>query len=539
MSAQAHLVATMDPRFEADFDRGVEQSNQGAARVAALHDPVVTRISATANAADHTHDATVGDKLFPAVEAGDRDAALAALETADRAVGVVLEKVESIGEHVNARHAAAIGSAHAATATARRLGIVAGLLAVLLAAGAAFFVVRGIRRGVAVILDRLSTLTQDADSLAGALDAAATGDLTASVASHTAAIEQLSSDEIGQVAGAVNTIRERTEASIASYDRMVSGLRDLVADVSAAAGTVSASSQQMASTADEAGRAVGEIAAPIGEVAHSADRQARTVESSRRLSDELNEASRTSAESAEVTGQAVARARELAGQGAAAAQGATEAMAAVRSASADATKTIRDLGATLGGDQRHRRARSPASPSRPTCSRSTPRSRPPAPASRAAASPSWPRRSASWPRSPSRAAATIAGLIGEIQRETAARRRGRRERRAPHRRGREHRPAGRCDVPGARRVRRGHDRPADGRDRRADRRHRRVLHAHARADGRGRRAWPSAPRRRPSRSRRRRSRPRASAQEIAASAQELAITATTLEQLVGRFTLAR
>ena len=44
--------------------------------------------------------------------------------------------------------------------------------------------------------------------------------------------------------------------------------------------------------------------------------------------------------------------------------------------------------------------RSPRSPSRPTCWRSTPRSRPPAPASRARASPSSPKRSASSRRSP-------------------------------------------------------------------------------------------------------------------------------------------
>jgi methyl-accepting chemotaxis protein len=344
MSAQAHLVATMDPRFADEFERAVQLSEAGTERVAALHDPTITRISAQANAADHIHDATVNTKLIPAVKRGDSAASLAALKKADAAVGVVFATLKEVGSYVTKQHDTAVAEAHAATATARRLGILSGLLAVLIAAGAAFFVVRGIKRGVTVILDRLSTLTADSDSLAGALDAAATGDLTARVASQTAPIEQHSSDEIGQVAEAVNTIRSRTEASMDAYGRMVDGLRDLVTDVSSAASTVSASSQEMASTADEAGRAVGEIASAIGEVAHSADAQARTVEDSRRLSDELSEASRTSAESAEVTGAAVARARELATQGAAAAQDATEAMASVRSASADATKTIRDLG---------------------------------------------------------------------------------------------------------------------------------------------------------------------------------------------------
>jgi methyl-accepting chemotaxis protein len=344
MTAQARAVATMNPRYERDFEAGVKASDAGSAQVAALHDTQVTAISASANDADHTHDATITKELFPAVERGDREGALRAMKKADAAVGVVFSKLETIGTHIQKRHEAAVADARSATANARRLGILSGLLAILLAAAAAFVVVRGIRRGVTAILERLTSLTDDADGLARALDSAATGDLTATATTHTTPIEHRSSDEIGQVAGAVNTIRDRTEASTLAYNRMVDGLRELITDVSAAAGTVSASSQQMAGTADEAGRAVGEIASAIGDVAHGAEQQVRTVETSRRISDELSEASETSASTAEATVAAVARARELATQGATAAQDATEAMASVRSASTDATTTIRDLG---------------------------------------------------------------------------------------------------------------------------------------------------------------------------------------------------
>jgi methyl-accepting chemotaxis protein len=344
MSAQAHLAATMDAKYERDFEAGVAASNAGAKQVEALHDDAVTRVSASANAADHNHDAAITKELFPAVERGDREAALAAMKKADVAVGIVFGKLQTIGKHIRDRHDAAVASAEAASASARRFGILAGLLAVVMAAGAAFFVVRGIRRGVTAILDRLRSLTGDADALARALDAAATGDLTVSVAATTEPIEHFSSDEIGHVAEAVNTIRDRNEASTDAYNRMVDGLRDLITDVSTAAGTVSASSQQMAGTADEAGRAVGEIAHAIGEVAHGAEAQVRSVAASRQLSDELTEASQTSATTAEATAAAVARARRLAEQGATAAQDATEAMASVRSASDDATTTIRDLG---------------------------------------------------------------------------------------------------------------------------------------------------------------------------------------------------
>jgi methyl-accepting chemotaxis protein len=344
MTAQAHLVATMDPRYERDFEAGVAASDAGAKRVEALDDPTVSGIANSANEADHLHDATITDELFPAVKRGDRQAALRALKKADAAVAIVLDKAQTIGAHIDRRRNAAEAGARSATATAHRIGIIAGLLAVVIAAWAAYFVVRGVRLGVNSILKRLSSLTADSDALARALDSAATGDLTVAVTTSTEPITRRSRDEIGRVAEAVNTIRDQTEASTDAYKRMIDGLRELVTDVSTAAGSVSASSEQMAGTADEAGRAVGEIASAIGDVAHGAEAQVRAVAVTRELSDELNVASQSSATTAEATAAAVARARDLAAQGAAAAQDASEAMASVRSASEDATSTIRDLG---------------------------------------------------------------------------------------------------------------------------------------------------------------------------------------------------
>jgi methyl-accepting chemotaxis protein len=345
MSAQAHMVATMDPKFAADFEKGVEAGDAGSKGVEKLHDATISRISASANSADHTHDATINEELIPAVKRGDKVAALAALKKADAAVGVVFDKLESIGDYVEKRQSAATANAQAATATARRLGIISGLLAVVLAAAAALFVVRGIRRGVTAILERLASLTADADALAGALDAASTGDLTTSVSVHTAAIERVSSDEIGQVATAVNTIRDRTEASVESYNRMVDGLRDLVTDVSASASTVASSSQQMASTSDEAGRAVGEIANAVGDVAQGAERQVRMVETTRQAVQEAATAAGRSAETARETSQAAEQARSVAREGVMAAEQATGAIRGVADSSAQVASAIEDLSA--------------------------------------------------------------------------------------------------------------------------------------------------------------------------------------------------
>src|SRR3954452_8675421 len=84
LAAQALYVATFDPRFKAEWQAGVALGNRGAQQVSRLGDPGIAKIAASANAADHEHDAAVNEHLFPAVSAGDHAAALAALEDANR-----------------------------------------------------------------------------------------------------------------------------------------------------------------------------------------------------------------------------------------------------------------------------------------------------------------------------------------------------------------------------------------------------------------------------------------------------------------------
>jgi methyl-accepting chemotaxis protein len=345
MRAQAQLAATLDTKYEKAFEAGVDAGNEGTAAVEALHDPVVAKISGDANTADHQHDAAVSDQLFPAAERGDRAAALKALATADAAVDHVLAKTLTIDDHLAKRHDAAVAAARSATRNARLFALLAALAAVALAIAISLLIVRGIRRGVIAILDRLDGLRGESGELSTALDAAAGGDLTVEVVSSTEAIEKLGSDEIGRVGGAVNAIRDTTAASVDSYNRMRSGLHSLVTDVSTAAQSVAGSSQEMASTSEESGRAVGEIAHAIGDVAQGLERQVRKIESTRALTEDVARATDDSTRDAESASGAAAQAREVAEQGVQSAQVATDAMAAVRLSSTEATETIRELGA--------------------------------------------------------------------------------------------------------------------------------------------------------------------------------------------------
>src|SRR5262249_25956763 len=156
---------------------------------------------------DRHHDQSVNDQLFPAMARGDQVAAHKALLLADRYVRIPLKAQEQIAGYVSRRQAEDVATAKADAASARKAGILAGVLATLLAIGIAALVSRGIRRSAKTVLDRLSALeANDAAALQAALDAVAGGDLTTSVHADTPAIEKPGEDELGDIARATNGI---------------------------------------------------------------------------------------------------------------------------------------------------------------------------------------------------------------------------------------------------------------------------------------------------------------------------------------------
>jgi methyl-accepting chemotaxis protein len=244
------------------------------------------------------------------------------------------------------------GIAHdseAAAASAKRAVIALLVFALLAASAIAFFVVRGIMRGVRQVLV--------------AAEGIAEGDLDQRV-------EVKSRDEIGQMGAAFGRMVEylhesagvagrvadgdltvevtpRSPADVLgnAFARMVAQLRDLAGKLSGSAQSLSAASQQMASTSEEAGRAVGEIASAVSDVAQGAERQVRAVEQAKVATEEVASASEVSATNAQESAQAAVAAREVAEQGAGAVTQASEAMSAVRDSSVHATEAIRALGA--------------------------------------------------------------------------------------------------------------------------------------------------------------------------------------------------
>ncbi|RKQ86030.1 methyl-accepting chemotaxis sensory transducer with Cache sensor [Solirubrobacter pauli] len=226
----------------------------------------------------------------------------------------------------------------------------------LLIAGLLLLIVTAI--GIAVFATRFA---KPITRLTGAAERLAEGDADV-------AIERRGQDELARLAGAFEASVAYQREMAAHADRIAQGdlttdiepksdrdvlgiavrdmrrrLAELVGAVDESSRTLSAASQEMASTSEETGRAVGEIASAVSDVAQGAERQVRSIEQARIATAEVGEATHASARSAEETAAAAADARRIAVEGQRAVADATEAMRQVRTSSDELTVQIRAL----------------------------------------------------------------------------------------------------------------------------------------------------------------------------------------------------
>jgi methyl-accepting chemotaxis protein len=247
----------------------------------------------------------------------------------------------------NDRWAAEHVRSNAATySSARALAILLILAAVAIGVGIALLVSRGIKRSADLVLAHLSSLRdRAAANLRRGIEAMAQGDLTVDVALETDAIEDPSEDELGQVAQAVNGVRDSFGATIAGYNATRAQIGQLIGQVVSSVGQVSSASQQMAGASDETGRATGEIANSVSGIAQGAERQVQVVEYARTVAEEVARAVADAAQNAQLTAEAAVEARGLAAEGVTAAEQANQAMSAVRDSSSAVTAAIGELAA--------------------------------------------------------------------------------------------------------------------------------------------------------------------------------------------------
>jgi methyl-accepting chemotaxis protein len=231
------------------------------------------------------------------------------------------------------------------TAARTRLAVVFGLaLLVALYLFAGFFL--SVRVAVAEISGRLRSLAErDTTALRAGLEAISRRDLTLEIAPQTEPIEAPSRDELGDVARAVNAVREDTIASVQAYNDTRGALSEAIGRVARGAQSVSGTSREMAGASEQTGRAVAEIAQAVADVARGAETQVHRTGSARATTDEVAAATQQGVADAQETVAAAQRTRQAAEAGGNAVSEVFEAMQAVRETSGAAAESIRGLSA--------------------------------------------------------------------------------------------------------------------------------------------------------------------------------------------------
>jgi methyl-accepting chemotaxis protein len=284
--------------------------------------------------------------LVAAAEKGDRETADTVLDNGDELYDAIIASVTKWRNYKETLANAELTESKASYSASRTFVILLLLGAIALGTGIAVAITRQVKRVVSVVLERLGMLRDHcATDLRAALEGLAEGDLTRTVTPVTPPIENPGKDELGQVAQAVNAIRNSTVASVEAWNNSRAALSALIGEVSMSAGTVSSASEQMAATSDEAGRAVGEITQAVANVARGAERQVRMVETTRETAAETARVAQDSAVTAEQAAQMAEEARGVAQEGVAAAQQATAAIRQVADSSREVSDAIGELSA--------------------------------------------------------------------------------------------------------------------------------------------------------------------------------------------------
>jgi methyl-accepting chemotaxis protein len=166
-------------------------------------------------------------------------------------------------------------------------------------------------------------------SLAEGLTALRNGDLTVDAQPVTTSIEARGGEAIGSLGETFNSMLLKAQGGLGLYNETRTELATMIQQISTTSSSVSDASQRVALTSDETGNAIGEIARAVGDVASGAERQVQMVDAAKRSTEE--------------TATSAGEARIAAEQGVQSAQEATDAIAAVRESSGELVAAMASL----------------------------------------------------------------------------------------------------------------------------------------------------------------------------------------------------
>ncbi len=125
------------------------------------------------------------------------------------------------------------------------------------------------------------------ENLGPGLAALAEGDFTRHISATTQPEKVTRTDELGQIMVATEHMRDSILECYDAYNRSTEQLRGVIIEVSRAAESVDGTSQQVAESSDQTGRATAEVAHAIEHVANGAERQVQMIATARAAADEV------------------------------------------------------------------------------------------------------------------------------------------------------------------------------------------------------------------------------------------------------------
>ena len=406
-SLQAEFFIYGDEALLKEFEASATRADAGRKKIIAAfpHDAVIQKAIATAAAFDKKHDATVFDRIAPAVRQGRLDDARAAENDAkDYIVGqivqgeIVLGQVKKLADAQQAR-------ADAALSNARTFQMVLAIIALAVGIGLSILLTRIVARPIAALRSRMEEiadgdgdLTQRVDEdrrdeiggLAHAFNQFVSGihtpilamrermdDIASGDGDLTLRVDESRTDEIGQLGRSFNNLvagihapilamRERMEeiaegdgdltlrvdddrrddigALGRAFNTFVSQIQDTCRSVSVSTQSLADTARRMSVTSHEAKEGVAEIATAMDEVARGAGTQSSSTADVTNAVTEIVNGTARAAEAGRQAAIAAADADQSATQGAGALEDVVAAMARIETSVGGAAEAVEGLG---------------------------------------------------------------------------------------------------------------------------------------------------------------------------------------------------
>jgi methyl-accepting chemotaxis protein len=158
---------------------------------------------------------------------------------------------------------------------------------------------------------KLGSLDQlDITNLRSGMEALAEGDLTQTVKTGTAPLQNDYRDEVGAIVQSFNSVLKQMQDTVGAYENARANLTALIQDVARTSKTVTHTSNELAASADTVKTSVGDITRAIGEVATTSTESARSSQEMANGSEQLASSATAASNATEKLSSAISEVEE-------------------------------------------------------------------------------------------------------------------------------------------------------------------------------------------------------------------------------------